>query len=108
MSEKRGLLDQNLIYDFNPVGALEIYNVKLDDWFRVTARDFRSFNGPRRITIPEYTQHGKVDVPMATFEYYGPVYAWGTNQVVDYSDTGSLEKSEVWEKSRKISEQRGK
>ena len=44
---------------------------------------------------------------MMTYEYFGPVYTWGTNNVVDYSDTGSLEKSKVWDKARKISEARG-
>ena len=43
---------------------------------------------------------------MLTYEYYGPVYKWGTNTVVGYSDTGSLEKSEIWEKARKISNDR--
>ena len=93
-----------------------------DEWRRVTSKDFRAFNGPRRITQPQYTELGNVDVPMMTYEYFGPVYTWGTNiyyvistpvytwgtnNVVDYSDTGSLEKSKVWDKARKISENRG-
>jgi hypothetical protein len=44
---------------------------------------------------------------MMTYEYFGPVYAWGTNNVIDYSDTGSLEKGKIWDKARKISENRG-
>lgn len=108
MAEKGGLLELNLIYDFDQAGSMEVYNASLEGWYRVTGRDFRSFNGPRRITLPEYTLHKVVDVPMITYEYYGPVYAWGTNTIVDYSDTGSIEKSELWEKARKISEQRGK
>lgn len=107
MAEKRGLLDQTLIYEFNTAGSLEVFMTSMNGWYRVTARDFRSFNGPRRITLPEYVEHGNVDVPMAVYEYYGPVYAWGTNQVVDYSDTGSIEKSKQWEEARKISEKRG-
>jgi hypothetical protein len=108
MAEKRGLEDQNLIYEFNQAGSLEVYHSGLKGWYRVTGKDFRSFNGPRRITLPEYTEHRNVDVPMITYEYYGPVYIWGTNTVVDYSDTGSIEKNNVWETARKISEQRGK
>ena len=107
MAEKRGLEQLNLINDYNMAGCLEIYNSELGGWYRVTCKDFRSFNGPRRITEPQYVEHGNVDVPMVTYEYYGPVYAWGTNTVVEYSDTGSLEKSAIWEQARKISNQRG-
>lgn len=107
MSEKRGLEQQNLINEYNTAGCLEIYKQEKDEWFRVTTKDFRSFNGPRRITEPTEVQLGNVDVPMHTYEYYGPVYQWGTNTVVDYSDTGSLEKGKIWEKARKISEARG-
>ena len=107
MSEKRGLETQNLKFEFNTAGALEVYMDKLEGWYRVTAKDFRAFNGPRRITEPTVTEKGNTDVPMVTYEYYGPVYIWGTNEIVDYSDTGSLAKGEVWEKARKISENRG-
>ena len=78
-----------------------------DKWYRVTTKDFRSFNGPRRITEPTKVEHGNPWVDLKTYEYHGPVFKWGTNTVVDFSDTGSLEKSEVWNKARKISEQRG-
>lgn len=108
MAEKRGLESLNLKMEFPQEGSLEVFNHKFNDWFRVTSREFRSFNGPRRITLPDYVLHAKVDVPMTTFEYYGPVYRYGTNDIVEYSDTGSLEKSKIWEQARKISEQRGK
>lgn len=103
---KRGETEK-LVYEFDTSGVLEVYMRNLDGWYRTTAKEFRSFNGPRRITIPTDIEHGNVDVPMATFEYYGPVYYFGTNKVVDYSDTGSLAKNEIWEQSRKISEKRG-
>jgi hypothetical protein len=105
MSEKRGLEQQSLINEYNTAGVLEIF--LKDQWRRVITKDFRAFNGPRRITEPEYTEKYNPWTPMVTYEYYGPVYTWGTNNVVDYSDTGSLEKSEVWDKARKISESRG-
>lgn len=105
MSEKRGLEQQNLINEFNTAGCLEIFCN--DIWTRVTSKDFRAFNGPRRITEPSETILGKVDVDLITYEYYGPVYTWGTNNLVDYSDTGSIAKNEIWNKARKISETRG-
>lgn len=105
MAEKRGLEQQNLINEYNTAGVLEVF--MKETWYRVTTKDFRSFNGPRRITEPEYTERYNPYTPMITREYYGPVYQWGTNTVVDFSDTGSLEKSETWEKARKISEGRG-
>ena len=105
MAEKGGLEQQNLINEYNVAGSLEIFMG--GEWRRVTSKDFRSFNGPRKITQPQYTELGNVDVPMMTYEYFGPVYAWGTNNVIDYSDTGSLEKGKVWDKARKISENRG-
>lgn len=64
MSEKRGNTGK-LIYDFNVAGNLE---VQIGDmWCRVTARDFRSFNGGRRIS----------EVP-----YDGPLYMFATNTKV--------------------------
>ena len=107
MAEKRGLEDQNLIYEFNTAGSLEVFVKTLNDWYRVTAKDFRSFNGPRQITLPQYVELGNVDVDMATYEYYGPVYQYGSNAIVDYSDTGSIEKNEYWERARQISNKRG-
>ncbi len=63
MSEKRGNTGK-LIYDFNVAAHLEVQVGEM--WCRVTARDFRSFNGARRI----------FDVP-----YEGPIYLSNTNTV---------------------------
>lgn len=64
MAEKRGQTGK-LKYDFNTVDNLE---VQLDEtWYRVTPRDFRSFNAPRRIN---------------KIKYEGPVYLWGTNNII--------------------------
>ena len=73
MSEKRGFTGQ-LHYDFDTSNNLEI---KLGSgvWYRVTSRDFRSFNGPRRIN----------NVP-----YSGPLYLHGTNEIVEPSEYPSL------------------
>jgi hypothetical protein len=60
MAEKRGNTGK-LHYDFNQSGNLE---VEMDGvWYRVTPRDFRSFNGVRRIFDELYC---------------GPVYLYGS------------------------------
>ena len=64
MSEKRGNTGK-LIYDFNVAANLEVQVG--DMWCRVTARDFRSFNGARRVS----------EVP-----YSGPLYMFATNTKV--------------------------
>lgn len=103
---KRGETEK-LEFPFNTSGLLEIYMSSLEGWYRTTAKEFRSFNGPRRITEPTTVELGNVKVPMSTYEYYGPVYSFGTNKIIEYSDTGSLAKNEIWEQARKISENRG-
>jgi hypothetical protein len=64
MAEKRGHTGK-LKYDFNQANNLEIQMG--ETWYRVTPRDFRSFNAPRRIT---------------EIEYNGPIYLWDTNTIV--------------------------
>ena len=72
MSEKRGNTGK-LIYDFNVAANLEVQVG--DMWCRVTARDFRSFNGARRVS----------DVP-----YNGPLYMFATNTKVTESNKPGL------------------
>jgi len=70
MSEKRGNTGK-LIYDFNVAANLEVQVG--DMWCRVTARDFRSFNGARRINETTYV---------------GPVYLSNTNLKADTTKQG--------------------
>jgi hypothetical protein len=78
MSEKRGNIVK-LEYDFDTARNLEVYMPNLSNWFRVTSREFRSFNGERRI-------QGK--------KYNGPVYLFGTNQT---ANTGKYELGKIVE-----------
>jgi hypothetical protein len=64
MSEKTGNTEK-LIYDFNTASNQEVWMPNLDGWYRVTSREFRSFNGKRRINGEEYK---------------GPVYHYATNK----------------------------
>jgi hypothetical protein len=64
MSEKRGNTGK-LLYDFDVSLNLEVQVG--EEWYRVGARDFRSFNGARRVS----------DIP-----YEGPLYMFATNTKV--------------------------
>jgi hypothetical protein len=83
MSEKRGFTGK-LKYDFNTAWVCEI--LMNDKWFRVIERDFRSFNGPRRLTKPNAPVLGNVHVGSETFDYEGPYYYWNTNQQYNPKD----------------------
>ena len=105
MGEKRGDTGK-LEIDFDSSGCLEVF--MKGQWFRTTSREFRSFDGKRRITQPTEVELGNVDVNMRTDDYYGPVYLWGTNtEVLDTTGEGKLITSPYWDKSHKISGSRG-
>lgn len=53
MSEKIGNTEK-IKYDFNTASNLEVFMPNLDGWYRVTSREFRSFNGKRRLNNEEY------------------------------------------------------
>ena len=82
MSEKKGNTVK-LVYDFNEARSCEIYSEGLKRYGRVTAREFRSFGGKRRIL--------NVDDRDNVFyeDYDGPVYWFGTNKKVSKADTKS-------------------
>ena len=65
--EKTGNTEK-LKYDFETAANLEVFMPNLNDWYRVTAREFRSFNGKRRIN---------------NVEHIGNVYLYGTNKLAD-------------------------
>ena len=77
--EKTGHIEK-LKNDFDDSKLLEVYLPRLDNWYRVTCRDFRSFDGKRRI-------QGK--------EYKGPLYAYGTNRLSTFNNTSTIVSSEV-------------
>jgi len=62
--EKTGNTEK-IKYDFNTAANLEVYMLNLNDWYRVTSREFRSFNGKRR---------------MNGIEYNGSIYHYATNR----------------------------
>ena len=62
--EKTGNTEK-LTYDFNTASNLEVYMPNLEGWYRTTSREFRSFNGKRRINGESYKGH---------------IYHYGTNK----------------------------
>ena len=78
-SKKREGRYEKMLVPFADHGVLEI--CMNDKWYRTTTKFFRSFSGPRRITMPERIAHGleQLDIPFATKEYNGPVFAMDTN-----------------------------
>lgn len=82
MSEKRGMTGK-MQYDFDTAGVCEIMSAD-GRWFRVTSREFRSYDGPRKLTFisgPALLGRPQ-DEEMTTVDYVGPVYLHGTNKVV--------------------------
>jgi len=91
MAEKRGFTGK-LEYDFNTAGVLEVC-IK-ETWYRVTGREFRSFDGCRRITEP-IQQPGKDiktynDIKFTTYDYNGPVYMFATNEIVERKNSNKV------------------
>jgi hypothetical protein len=90
MSEKKGLTGK-LTYDFNTAAVCEVC-IK-GNWYRTTAREFRSFDGSRRLTQPLRPVglgEDVLNVEMETYEYNGPVYVLLTNQEVIRMDTENI------------------
>lgn len=107
MAEKKGHVEK-LVYPFNTAGVLEVFMPKLNDWYRTTAREFRSFDGKRRITEPTKVEKGNPWVKMKTYDYNGPVFLWGTNmELVDPSNQGILIESPYYDEMMKKSGSRG-
>jgi hypothetical protein len=73
MAEKRGNTGQ-LKYDFNTKWSTEVQLEKDGTWYRATCREFRSFDGPRRIFIKDEEGEWKY------IDYKGPVYMFDSNK----------------------------
>jgi len=102
MAEKTGEIEK-LIFPFNTAGCLEVYIPNLNGWYRSTAREFRSFDGYRRITEPTEIGLRKLNVEMITYDYEGPVYLFGTNKEVHTTMVGEIVKSPFWDKAQQMS-----
>ena len=88
MSEKTGNTEK-LKNDFIDSKLLEVYLPRLDNWYRVTCRDFRLFDGKRRVQGENYE---------------GPLYAYGTNRLVKFNNTSTIMGSEVLNERNKRSQ----
>ena len=86
MSEKRGNTVK-LVYDFNEARCCEI-EYKPGKWVRTTPREFRSFDGNRRIL--------NVDDPDNVFyeAYHGPLYVFGSNKRITPTNNFQIQFSE--------------
>jgi len=90
MAEKTGNTAK-LLYDFNTAGVCEV-QIK-GNWYRTTAREFRSFDGNRRITQPikqPGIQDTFEDIKFTTYEYNGPVYILQSNVEVIRMDSETI------------------
>jgi len=81
MGEKRGKTGK-LEYDFNTAWACEV-QLPSGNWCRTLEKNFRSYNGPRRITKPTRVELGNPYVETETYDYQGPVYYYETNTICD-------------------------
>ena len=108
MGEKRGHLEK-LIYEF-PTHALLEVQIK-GKWYRVTSREFRSFDSKRRYSQPEYQpKQGQTDlegIPYLTYEYDGPLYMYGTNKAVYKTFNEKMVNSPYYEDMMHRSKSRG-
>jgi len=89
MGEKRGDIGK-LKYDFETTAVCEV-EMEENKWYRVTAKTFRSFDGPRRLTFPLQQpgigMRNSQDLEFITEEYFGPVYMMGTNLQVPFTNS---------------------
>jgi hypothetical protein len=85
MGEKRGNTGK-LENPYNDNGVLEVYYEEVEQWIRVTFREFRSWGGKRRIT--EYRYPFRKPTEENTYEYTGPVYEYLTNKIIKEPNKG--------------------
>lgn len=103
--EKQGFLEK-MRYEFPTEAVLEV-QIK-DVWYRVTSREFRSFDGHRRYTTP--TQQPGLGMPnLDKLEFVttdfdnGPLYMFGSNMEVDKLWNEKMVATPYYEKMNKVS-----
>jgi hypothetical protein len=85
MGEKRGNTGK-LENPYNDNGVLEVYHEEIEQWIRVTSREFRSWGGKRRITEYRYPYRQPTEISM--YEYTGPVFEYLTNKIINNPNKG--------------------
>jgi len=103
MTEKRGGSPmQELYMNFDRTAVMEVYKPVLEKWYRCTERDFRSFDGERRLIVPSIAEKG-CQQTFHVLLYSGPVYAYGTNNILPFTNSGKIASSPVWTEERNAS-----
>tara|TARA_R110000782_G_scaffold1897_2_gene7704 strand:- start:263 stop:604 length:342 start_codon:yes stop_codon:yes gene_type:complete len=98
--EKRGGSPmQEMHMDFDRTAVMEVYSPIREKWNRTTERDFRSFDGERRLTVPSVAAKG-CQQTFSVLSYCGPVYSYGTNEIVPFTNSGRIKTSPVWDEDR--------
>jgi len=104
MAEKRGGLEK-MRYDFPTEAVLEV-QIK-SKWYRVTSREFRSFDGKRRYTKPvKQPSQGMRDLnelKWETIDYTGPLYMFASNEEVIPVYNEKIVATPYYEETNKIS-----
>jgi hypothetical protein len=89
--EKVGNTGQ-LKYDFNTKWSTEVQLQKDGTWYRATCREFRSFDGPRRIYLKNENDEWEY------VDYKGPLFMFDTNTRVKKQNTRKIK----YVKERKV------
>jgi len=85
MAEKKGQTVK-LKYDFPTQRCCEVYVPNLEDWFRITPKEFRSWVGQRRILHIEGDDRMKLDIKYEYKDYNGPTYLFDSNKKINPSN----------------------
>ena len=108
-AEKRGQIEK-MRYDFPTEAVLEV-QIK-GTWYRVTSREFRSFDGHRRLTMP-VQQPGLGMKNLDELEFvthdcdFLPLYMFGSNKEVVKTWNEKMVSTPYYEKTNATSASRG-
>jgi len=99
---------EKMVYDFPTEGVLEV-QIK-GKWFRVTSREFRSFDSNRRYSVPKQQPGiGMPDVEnleFITIDYTGPLFMYATNKEVHKTFDEKIVNSPYYSSAFNISQSR--
>ena len=72
-----------LKYDFPSQLCCEVYVPNLEDWFRVTPREFRSWCGQRRMLHLEGSIKQNTSIKAEYRDYDGPTYLYDSKKKIN-------------------------